>query len=208
MTTGVGAAALSLFLTWPLGWLPFPLLSAMTILGILYSFRIVPTVWGHFSGLKKIKDIPASKSLSVALGWGGVTTLIPVLAEKTWTDPNVFLILLIICGLVYVRSGLFDILDIQGDLIVGKETLPILVGEKKTLKVLEGLGAATLSLLILLTVLGRIPGFGLSLLLPAAYLFVFLILFERKYALPGGIYFEALVEFTFILSGILALLAP
>jgi (E)-4-hydroxy-3-methyl-but-2-enyl pyrophosphate reductase len=208
MTTGVGAAAISLFLTLRLGWLPFVLLSAMTILGILYSFRIVPAVRGHFSGLKKIKDIPASKSLSVALGWGGVTTLIPVLAEKTWTDPDIFFILFIICSLVYIRSGLFDILDIQGDLIVGKETLPILIGEKKTLKLLEGLGAVTLSLLILLPLMGRIPGFGLWLLLPAAYLFFFLILFEKKYALPGGIYFEALVEFTFILSGILALIVP
>ena len=208
LTTGVAAAALSLVLTFRLGWLPFLLLTAMTILGILYSFRIVPAVWGHFFGLKKIKDIPASKSLSVALGWGGVTTLIPVLAEKTWGHPGLFFIFFILCSLVYVRSGLFDILDIQGDLIVGKETLPILIGERKTLRLLKGLGAVVVLLLIVLGLLGRIPAFGLWLVLPASYLLVFLVLFEKKYALPGGIYFEALVESTFVLTGVLALVVP
>jgi 4-hydroxy-3-methylbut-2-enyl diphosphate reductase len=116
--------------------------------------------------------------------------------------------LFIICSLVYIRSGLFDILDIQGDLIVGKETLPILVGEKNTLKLLEGLGAVTLSLLILLSLTGRIPPFGLWLLLPSAYLFLFLILFEKKYALPGGIYFEALVEFTYLLRDVAVVPEP
>ena len=33
-------------------------------------------------------------------------------------------------------------------------------------------------------------------------------MFEKNYALPGRIYFEALVEFALILSGILALLLP
>ena len=66
----------------------------MSLLGILYSFQIVPAVWQRFTSMKKIKDLPASKTLSVALGWGGVTTLIPVLAENqplTAADPDHFL---------------------------------------------------------------------------------------------------------------------
>jgi 4-hydroxy-3-methylbut-2-enyl diphosphate reductase len=207
LSSGIAAALLSLLLTFSLGWLPLVLLAAMTLAGILYSIRIVPAVWQHFSGLKKIKDIPASKSLSVALGWGGVTTLIPALAEKSWNDPAVPLVFFLLCGLVYIRSGLFDILDIQGDLIVGKETLPILIGEQRTIRLLKGLGLLILATLILAALTGIVSGFGYWLLLVVAYLLFFLVLFEKKWLLTG-IYFEALVESGFILAGMLALIAP
>lgn len=206
--SGIAAAAGSLFLTLFLGGLPFLLLTAMTILGLLYSIRIVPTVWQHFSGLKKIKDIPASKSLAVALGWGGVTTLIPALAERQWGDPTTALIFFLLCSLVYIRSGLFDILDIQGDLIVGKETLPILIGETRTLKLLKGLGLGVMAGLVFFPLTGFIAPFGFWMLVSSAYLLVFLVLFEKKRMLTGGIYFEALVESNFILAGLLALLVP
>jgi hypothetical protein len=70
------------------------------------------------------------------------------------------------------------------------------------------LNAFVVLLLIALSLLGRIPAFGFWLVLPASYLLVFLVLFEKKYALPGGIYFEALVESTFVLTGVLALVVP
>lgn len=207
LISGIAAAALSLLLTLALGWLPFVLLAAMTLAGLLYSIRIVPAVWQHLSGLKKIKDIPASKSLSVALGWGGVTTLIPALAENSWPDPAVPAVFFIICGLVYIRSGLFDILDIQGDLIVGKETLPILIGEKRAIRLLKGLGIMLMTSLVLAALTGIVSAFGYWLLIITGYLLLFLILFERKWMLTG-ISFESLVESGFILAGILALTAP
>jgi 4-hydroxy-3-methylbut-2-enyl diphosphate reductase len=179
----------------------------MTVSGILYSIRIVPAVWQHFSGLKKIKDIPASKSLSVALGWGGVTTLIPALGEGSWSDPAVPIIFFILCGLVYIRSGLFDILDMQGDLIVGKETLPILIGETRTIRLLKGLGILIMAALLLGSLTGIITSFGYWLLISAGYLMAALVLFEKN-KMPPGIYFETLVESGFILAGVLALAVP
>jgi (E)-4-hydroxy-3-methyl-but-2-enyl pyrophosphate reductase len=207
LTSGIAAAALSLLLTLSLGWLPFVLLTTMTLAGLLYSIRIVPAVWQHLSGLKKIKDIPASKSLSVALGWGGVTTLIPALAENSWPHPALPVVFFIICGLVYIRSGLFDILDIQGDLIVGKETLPILIGEKRAIRLLKGLALMLMTALVLAALTGIVAAFGYWLLIIAGYLLLFLILFEKRWMLTG-IYFEALVESGFILAGTMALITP
>ena len=40
-------------------------------------------------------------------------------------------------GLVFVRTAFFDILDMQGDRIVGKETIPIIIGEKRTMVMLK-----------------------------------------------------------------------
>ncbi|MFH0789294.1 MAG: 4-hydroxy-3-methylbut-2-enyl diphosphate reductase [Pseudomonadota bacterium] len=206
--SGTGAALFSLALALTLGWVPFIFLAAMSALGILYSIQIVPAVWQRFTKMKKIKDIPASKTLSVALGWGGVTTLIPAIAEHQTAGLSLFIGFLIICSFVYIRSGLFDILDIQGDLIVGKETLPIIIGEKKTIYFLKGLSGATMAGLLTATLFNLLPLWSLWLLIALVYQFSFVIIYEKNRTLPGSLFFEALVEFGFILAGITALAVP
>ena len=206
--SGTAAALFSLFLAFPLGLPPFLLLTAMSVLGILYSYQIVPAVWQRFMRMKKIKDIPASKSLSVALGWGGVTTLIPAMGEHQALGPSLIITFLIICAFVYIRSGLFDILDIQGDMIVGKETLPILIGEEKTALLLKALSLGAMVLLMIAVLLGLFPFWGFWLLISLGYLLLLLIIYERKWVLAGSIYFDALIESSFILAGITALFLP
>jgi (E)-4-hydroxy-3-methyl-but-2-enyl pyrophosphate reductase len=206
--SGIGAAIISLALAFPLGLAPFFLLAAMSVLGILYSYQIVPAVWQRFMHMKKIKDIPASKSLSVALGWGGVTTLIPAMGEHQFLSPSLVITFLIICAFVYIRSGLFDILDIQGDMIVGKETLPIIMGEEKTGRLLKSLSLGTMALLFLCVLFRLFPPWGLWLLVSLGYLFLLLIIYEKKWVLAGSIYFDAMIESSFILAGITALFLP
>ena len=203
--SGTGAALFSLALALGLGWVPFLFLLAMSALGILYSFQIVPAVWQRFTRMKKIKDIPASKTLSVALGWGGVTTLIPAMAEHQPLSLSLIFSFFIICNFVYIRSGLFDILDIQGDMIVGKETLPIIIGEKKTIRFLKVLSLVTMAGLAAGIFLNLLPLWNLWLMISLLYQFSFLIIYEKKRALPGSIFFEAMVEFGFILAGLTAL---
>lgn len=205
---GTGAALFSLTLALTLGWVPFLFLAAMSVLGILYSIQIVPAVWQRFTKMKKIKDIPASKTLSVALGWGAVTTLIPAMAEHQPVDLSLIMGFFIICGFVYIRSGLFDVLDIQGDMIVGKETLPIIIGEEKTIVFLKGLSLGTMIALVISSLLGLFPFWGLWLLISLFYQFTFLIIYEKKWAVPGSIYFETMIESGFILAGLTALVVP
>jgi 4-hydroxy-3-methylbut-2-enyl diphosphate reductase len=206
--SGIGAVLFSLALALTLGWVPFFFLAAMSTLGILYSFRIVPAVWQRFTRMKKIKDIPASKTLSVALGWGGVTTLIPAMAEHQPFSFSLIIIFLVICSFVYIRSGLFDVLDIQGDLIVGKETLPIIIGEEKTIRFLKRLSLLTMVGLSAGTLGGLLPYWSLWLLISFLYQFGFLFIFEKNRALPGNVFFETMVEAGFILAGLSALLIP
>jgi 4-hydroxy-3-methylbut-2-enyl diphosphate reductase len=206
--SGSGAAFISLALAFSLGWTPFLTLTAMSTLGILYSIQIVPTVWQRFMKMEKIKDIPASKTLSVALGWGGVTTLIPAMAEHQPISLSLILSFLIVCLFVYIRSGLFDVLDIQGDMIVGKETLPIIIGEEKTIRLLKGLSLGTMGTLVMGSLLGVLPLWALWMLISFLYQYGFLILYARNQSYPGSAYFEALLEGGFILAGLTALLIP
>jgi 4-hydroxy-3-methylbut-2-enyl diphosphate reductase len=208
LLTGTGAGLLSLILAAGFGWLPFIFLSVMSALGVLYSFQIVPAVWQRFTRMKKIKDIPASKTLSVALGWGAVTVLIPALAERQGWGLSLIWIFFIISLFVYIRSGLFDVLDIQGDMIVGKETLPILIGEEKTIRFLKALGLVNMAALTVGWALGLLPLWGLWLLIAFGYQFLFLVLYEKRPTLPGSVFFETLVESCFFLAGATALLIP
>ena len=54
---------------------------------------------------------------------------------------------------VFVRTAFFDLLDMQGDRLVGKETLPILMGEKRTLRVLKRLLLSSTAILVLASIL-------------------------------------------------------
>ena len=101
-----------------------------------------------------------------------------------------------------VRTAFFDTLDMQGDRIVGKETIPILLGEKRSLRLLKSI------LLILLAVLapvGIFTGFGFWLLISPILMYFVLWAFERRKVQPG-IRLEFLVESNIVLTGCLALL--
>lgn len=106
-------------------------------------------------------------------------------------------------GLVFGRTAFFDILDMQGDRIVGKETIPVLIGEQRSLKMLK-------ALLILLTLLPIGTG-ALGLISPLAYplavcpfLLMLIVAANEQGAMPPGMRLEFRVESLFVLSGLLA----
>lgn len=196
------ASATGLTMSLFLGLEPFFLYSAMTVLGILYGIPLLPGLRTY----SRIKDIPGSKSLVEALAMVGVIQVIPsmVLVEGFSWPP-----FLVASALVFLqslfRSIFFDVLQVQGDLIAGRETLPIVVGEAATMMILRVIFAVCTGLLLLAPLFGLIRPFGLVLLIPLLCLFVCLLAYERGRVL-SGIHLEAVIEGTFLLSGLLALL--
>ena len=92
-------------------------------------------------------------------------------------------------------------------MIVGKETLPILIGEEKTLLFLKFLCLGTMILVSLAGLSGLLPLWALGLLIAFGYQGLLLIIYEKKWALPGSVFFETLIESGFILAGLIALLS-
>lgn len=202
--SGIVAVSAALFVAIVfLGMLPFAFLVSITALGLLYNIPVVP--WGQFkiSQFRKLKDIPGSKTLSVAIGWGAVTSLIPAMDVGKIFFTSTLYAFLFVAILVYIRSGLFDISDIQGDQMVGKETIPIIMGEKKTLYLLKVL-CGLLAMLLLLIPKAINPFLRYILLVPVAYMAMCLIAYQRRWILSGSI-FEAVVETNFLLTGLAAL---
>jgi len=199
--SAAGAAGLATAFT--LGHLPFAVLLVMSLLGLSYNLKLLPR--GFSEGrYRRIKDIPGSKTVLIALAWGVVAAVLPALTVPQPPLPALGVAFAWSAGLVFVRTAFFDLLDIQGDRIVGKETLPILLGEKRTLRLLQRILVAILAVLPLSVLLGVVTPLGLILSLCPFSLAAVVKSYQQGRLLPGG-RLELLLETHFILAGGLTL---
>jgi len=177
----------SLVLAYFQGTNPFMLLLGISILGLLYRVRFIPSSIAAVIGVRRIKEIPGSKTLLIALAWAFVTVLIPVLVQGRIhvASPVVLSVFVFIMLLVFVRNALFDIFDVQGDRIVGKETLPVYIGEKKTMRLLRII-MAVMSVALLVAPWTGSLGFRFWFMLPAVMcLFIITKLYDQKLVIQG-----------------------
>ncbi len=156
--------ALALTLVFEHGVKPFLLLTGMSILGILYSVQVIPKSWIPNLRVRGLKEIPGSKTFLVAVAWAFVTTLIPEWSESSKPGLVTLVVLFFVMLLVFVRNAFFDVVEVQGDRIVGKETLPVCIGEKKTLFILNIIMALLFLLLLIMPLIGLMSKAGLWLL--------------------------------------------
>jgi 4-hydroxy-3-methylbut-2-enyl diphosphate reductase len=195
------AGGAGLMTAYTLGGLPFLVLLAMSLTGLSYNLNLVPA-WIGKGKYRRIRDIPGSKTVLIALAWGIVTSAFPALTPSRDFTAGSGAAFLWASGLVFTRTAFFDILDMQGDRIVGRETLPILLGEKRTLNLLKGMLAALMALLGVSAAFGIVTSLGYLLLLPAGSLFIVLLTHEKGHMLPG-MRLEFLVDTHFIMGGLL-----
>lgn len=198
--SGAGGLAVA----WMLGPFVFALLALMTLLGVIYNLELE----GPGAGIGKafvLKRMPGSKTLLVTMAWGITAAFFP--AIDAYGDVKIpgIIVFLWICSLVFVRTSFFDIIDMQGSRIVGRETIPILLGEKRTMSLLKIVLAATVLLLPVCAAAGIfLPAASVLSLVPAAML-VFLFFHERTSRFMG-IWRGFVMESHFVFAGVLVLL--
>lgn len=205
ITAAVFSIIASFALSIRMGWITFLALTALTGLGIIYSIPLLPEGLRRRYAYSKIKDIPGSRSLSEALAWTVVMTILPLLQGGAIVLPAAAIAFIIVFSMSYTRSVLFDIFQVQGDLVVGTETLPIILGEKKSLALLRVILLAAGVLLVAGPMVGALSAFSYVMLLPLLTLSLCLLAYQKGWLLPG-MRLESLVEGNFLLSGLLALL--
>jgi len=194
----------SLALAAPLGTAPFLLALVSLGAGMSYNFNLLPGWLARRVGFKKFKEIPASKDFFLALAWATVSVLLPVVAWGAAPWAPVTRVFLLAFLLVFIRSIVYDVKDLEGDRIVGKETLPLLLGKKGTDRLLL-LSAGLLVLLVLASLLAPSPEKPWFLLPLAGYVLAVLFFFRRR-RLPRGLLFEVVLDAQFLLLGLLAFL--
>ncbi len=197
-----GGAGLAIAYT--LGRIPFFVLLLMSVTGLSYNVNILPA-WVGRGRYRRIRDIPGSKTVLIALAWGIVASVFPSLTLPTMFTAGSLPAFLWASGLVFTRTAFFDILDMQGDRIVGRETLPLLLGEKKTIRLLKVMLAAIMGILAGSTALGALTSLGYFLLVPLLTLLILLVAHERGHMVPG-IRLEFVVDTHFLMGGLLTVL--
>jgi len=199
----LASGSLGLAIAASMGIFSFVLLFVMSLLGLAYNLRILP---GALTGgrYQRIRDIPGSKTILIALAWGMVTALFPVMAESGAIKMSTIPAFLWATGAVFVRTAFFDVLDMQGDRIVGKETLPLLIGRKKTLFLLRVILLMLFVILFLFAAFRMIPPLGFVLLLSPLYLGGATLLHQRAFMQPN-MRLEFFTESHFMLVGVATL---
>jgi len=172
---------------------------------MIYNIRIFPGGPGRGIRYQRLRDIPGSKTLFVALAWGIVTSVLPALAAGDWLLPGTAVAFLFSVILVFVRSTLYDFKDIQGDLMVGKETIPIVLGRRKAEILSVSLLIFLGGLLIVACPLGWAAPVTSWLLFSLGYA-VFYYWLYRQRIVGRGFLIEGVVDGSFIFAGLLALL--
>jgi (E)-4-hydroxy-3-methyl-but-2-enyl pyrophosphate reductase len=200
----ITAGGAGLVIAFTLGWFPFLLLLVMSLLGLSYNRILVPK---RFTAVRyrRIKDIPGSKTFLIAMAWGIVTALLTPLSLADKPHWITGLIFLWAAGLVFARTAFFDILDMQGDRIVGKETIAILLGEKRSLSLLKIILMLLIAALFVLSAFHLISYLGFFLISSPILLLLLLSAYEQGILLPS-VKLELLVETNFLMAGAFAFL--
>jgi 4-hydroxy-3-methylbut-2-enyl diphosphate reductase len=196
------AGGAGLMTAYTLGLIPFLILLTMSIMGLSYNLSLVPKRFARLR-FRRIRDMPGSKTILIAMAWGIVTSVLPSLSVSKTIPLSTALVLLWSLSLVFVRSAFFDILDMQGDRIVGKETIPIMIGEERTMRLLKSILFINCGILLLSSAFHLISSLGFAILFCPIFLFIALSAHERSYILPG-FRLEFLVETHFVLAGVIS----
>lgn len=198
----IAAGGLGLLSASAMGTVAFVILLVMSLLGLSYKLYLIPEGFGF--SYRRIKDVPGSKTILIALAWGAVAALLPGIAERGALSVDVAFVFVWATALVFCRTAFFDLLDVQGDRIVGKETLPILLGRSKTIVLLKGILTGCILLPALLSVFGLVSTLGLFLPICPATMLVLIFAYESGRIQPG-LRLEFWVESLFLLVGIISI---
>ncbi|MGO9578362.1 MAG: 4-hydroxy-3-methylbut-2-enyl diphosphate reductase [Desulfobaccales bacterium] len=203
LVTGFLSAFIALGLGAYLGPLPFIFVLVMSGIGLMYSFKIIPERLAQSTGIYRLKEIPGSKTMFTAVAWGVLAALIPVVCSDQETSGATAIAFFFVAGMIFIRSGLFEIMAIEGDRVVGKETLAIALGKERTFTLLFFGSLAFIAMLLGAAWAGVIPSLGYTLSLSGVYMLGYLILYHRS-QMESSLMLESLVEGNMIVAGILA----
>ena len=203
LATALLSILVSLGLAWSLGLKALAVVAGASLLGATYRR-------GFFSGGRRhsLSGIPGSKEVLVAGALSVVAVAMPLWqGAHPWTA-RAWAALVLVTGLGFARTVIYDIRDMQNDQVLGRETLPIAIGKRKA-KVLLYLLMGVLGVFTVGATLmgvrhantGVTAGvFGLGLLYPLLYLWYY----HERFT-TGRSRFELKPELSFYLLGLLAL---
>lgn len=195
LATAVVFLLVSLLVSAQAGIAPFVMLFLVSLIGVLYHMPLAPSGWR----LRSLKELPGSKTVFTALAWAAVTAVFPRIEYGISLSPALFVAFIFTFSIVFVRSALSDIMDIQSDRLIGRETIPVLLGEGKTRLLVHGIAAALAVLLAVAYIFTWTSSLALFLLVCVFYIWICLQLCDRRAAV-SAVALEGLLETNYLVA--------
>ncbi|MDP2876148.1 MAG: UbiA family prenyltransferase, partial [Holophaga sp.] len=200
--TGLVSLVISLGLALRQGIGSFLVVAIASAFGLAYKRQLKV---GNFN--LSLAAIPGSKDVLVSLALAIVAVALPMWHHDSVWGLRAWIGIGFVTSLVFARTSIRNIQDMQNDQIQGKETLPMLLGRSVTKKVLVGVLALALLTAVWMTLqMGlRHPGLALTVLAAsAAYPLAHLWFLHERFT-TGQRSFNPPLELSFYLMGLLAL---
>ncbi|MGA2933729.1 MAG: UbiA family prenyltransferase [Methanomicrobiales archaeon] len=102
------------------------------LLGILYSARWLPSRFPY----RRLKEVPLIKNIIVCFSWSFLPSLLPVYMKGSVPDARTAIVFLLYFSWCSMASTLPDIRDRLGDAQAGVKTIPVILGDQKTINLL------------------------------------------------------------------------
>ncbi|MEE9910131.1 MAG: 4-hydroxy-3-methylbut-2-enyl diphosphate reductase [Deltaproteobacteria bacterium] len=173
----------------------FLFLFFISLAGGLYNMKILPG-WRF----QRLKDIPGSKNIFMASAWGMVTAVLPVLDSSKNLNAGMAVAFIFTFALVFIRSAMTDIMDIQSDKLLGRETIPVVIGKEKTKILLKVTSLILLLILLIAAPAGWTSNLSIFLVLCILYIWICFRLCDRRAGLSGALV-EGFLETSYIIAG-------
>ncbi|MGC8658954.1 MAG: 4-hydroxy-3-methylbut-2-enyl diphosphate reductase [Desulfomonilaceae bacterium] len=203
---GIVSGAMAIGVSLKLGTDSMLLLVGMIITGMLYPLPVLEWFGVQNTKWKSLKDIPGSKTPLVALGWAISASIIPAFSKNPAMGlPSLFTSFVLAALMVFWRTALSDLIDIQGDRIGGRETIPIIFGGRVTQRILNVTLLFLTTIMVVAGLFHRITPFGF-ILLSNVLIFKALFEFYRKGRMADRLIYEGMVDGNFIMAGIFSLI--
>ncbi|MHC4320851.1 MAG: 4-hydroxy-3-methylbut-2-enyl diphosphate reductase [Planctomycetota bacterium] len=199
---GIVAAILSSVLAYTVNIDAFFCVFFASLFGIAYRVSIIPKKFSSIVRYRSLAQIPGSKEMFISIAWTVSTGLIPFLGAPESSLSSLPVVLAFTFSMVFMRTVLLDVRDVQGDRIIGKETIPIAIGKNSTKAILVVMSILLTILLIISPMNGWTSGFSYYLLPCVAYACGYLYLYHKR-LIPSGLACESITDFNFILAGIM-----
>ena len=198
MAVAIAALVLASALSFAGGLVTFILVGFISLSGVLYNV----TVWG-----KRLEDVPGSKNIFTAMGWAVVAAVVPQVSVNPEITCGVVVAFMFVFVLVFSKSVLSDTIDIQSDRLIGRETIPVIMGEARARTLLKGVSILAGIVLIAAMPVGCVPSLslGLVLLTPVFYIWICLGLCDRKTRF-SRMALEGLLGMNYMIAGLSACL--
>lgn len=176
---------------------------ASVFFALAFRIHVLPDKASKFLKYKGLDRFAGTKEIFFGIAWALTTALLPFIVNEPQPLAPLAVALAFTFSIAFFRAVILDIRDIQGDRLVGKETIPIAIGKKWTKTMLVLVATVMACLLGVSPWFGWTSNFSLFLIPCVLYACLYLLLYHKR-VIGEGLTCEAVTDFNFILAGLLA----